>query len=704
MYHLDEDQTKAVSAAEGPVLVLAGAGSGKTRVLTHRIAFLINQMGYEPREICALTFTNKAAKEMRERIIGILQSSGKSIHAEDLDVTTFHSMAFRLMKRHATELGFSSNLTIYDAQDQQRLVRDVGREMGLDDTQADYRGLVGYFARLKERIFDREVEPNEIKHFELYQAYQKRLKASNAIDFADMLRGWHALLVKRKPVWRYILVDEFQDTNALQLAILKRLCVDHQNIFVVGDEDQSIYKFRGAVIENIINFDALFPKVEIIRLRHNYRSSQQIVDAASHVINHNGRRVAEKQMIALNKGGDLIEVVKVPSDIDEAQSVVSSIRRAQSQGASENEMAIFYRTHSQSRVVEDALRSANLPYRVYGGLRFYDRAEIKNVLAYFKLAVNPIDEVALKRIINVPARGIGKLSLERCVHHASQLGCPLFEVLKDHLVSVGLSARAQAAIQKFIAMVSQWQQPFNGSLSERVHRIILDSGYEIALAGAETPETQIRLDNISELRNAVSEFEHQVPDGSLSDFLDSLHLTQENVSKQETGDTISLMTCHAAKGLEFDWVFLLGCEEGIFPLSNPTSDQIEDTEEERRLFYVAMTRARKHLCLTSAYRRRRHGFYQCNAPSRFLFEIPESYTKVTDVMAEDILSASRESSSDYHYEYEDQSVTGQWVTHPVFGEGKIIGVEDNNQRYKIRFKKVGVKRISASFASHMQMD
>lgn len=734
--HLDPDQWRAVSTRSSRVLVLAGAGSGKTRVLTERIVFLIKQGVFPPDRICALTFTNKAAREMHRRIVSALISLGCTIDPQSLVMTTFHSLGLRLIKEFAGVLGLEGQQTIYDEQDQVALIKRICQEKGLNSEEVDAKLLAGYFARAKERYFD-AFDRKMIRYFDVFEAYQEALASNRAMDFADMLLGWYRLL-SESPVsetlqrrWDCILVDEFQDTNALQFSILKKLAQGAQHLFVVGDEDQSIYKFRGAVVENILGFDRQFQDVEVIQLKRNYRSTQCIVKAAQHVINRNQSRRLSKEMMSVGARGDPIEMLQLGTDRDEAQVVVDRLLDHVSKGRRLTDIAVFYRTHSMSRLFEEALRRSSVPYRVFGGVRFYERSEVKDVLAYLKLIVNPFDSIALKRIINKPNRKIGRVSLDRCEGFAKSRDMPLFSVIEQLVDDVGLSTQAQKGCKTLVAIIKKHAACSGGSLSDQVAGLLDDIGYESFLEARFADEAVAKIENVNELKNAIMEFEELTPDATIAAFLESLHLDQDFLQETSMHDgSVSLMTCHSAKGLEFPVVFLVGCEETLFPHHWKSSEvglEAEDVEEERRLFYVAMTRAKQWLTLSYVQIRKVFGQDSWRKPSRFLMEVPKPYMVFRDLVARDArgladlgpsvgenhgfvadaLNTQSHRSGEFHYDYDcgEANELGQWVKHPVFGRGQIVEVEGQGEtkRYRVRFKGYGVKRLSAGFASLIRM-
>jgi DNA helicase-2/ATP-dependent DNA helicase PcrA len=734
--HLDEDQLKAVQAPMGPLLILAGAGSGKTRVLTERIVYLIRSVGLLPHRICALTFTHKAAKEMQTRILGALSRAGSGVPDRSLSITTFHSLALKLVKEFHSELGYQSNVSIYDTLDQVHLLKDICHRKGWDTDRMDVKGLVSQFSSVKESQFV-GLDPDKLENGELFVAYQQALKEHNAVDFADMLVLLYQLLnhpdhgseIQKR--WDYVLVDEFQDTNAIQFAILKRLTQSHGNVFVVGDEDQSIYKFRGAVIENILGFDSRFSGVKVIPLRFNYRSTRSIVGAAQFLINHNQTRKHAKAMIPMLSQGEPVGVLEHPTDRDEASYIVRAICDEALRGGNLSEVAVFYRTHSLSRLFEDMLRKFAIPYRVFGSLRFYERAEIKDMLAYCKCVINPSDGVALKRILNVPPRGVGKASLHKLEQAAESRGQTFAHLLfgEADLTGLGISPKAIAGIESFRRLIQTLRAALHLPLEEWFELFLEESKYGDFLSSQPSPDAAFRVENVKEFKQALIDFKASVDTPSLSGFLEALHLDQDvltEASGMQPQKYVSLMTCHAAKGLEFSRVYVVGCEEGYFPLIHDVHGMFtsEQLEEERRLFYVAMTRAKEHLVLSCVHLRKRYGMDQPQFPSRFLRELPREGVRwinlASDLSRRDPIprgfsrlgsfpGQSPSSSSpplEMRYEYEPEEreplsgpKVGEWIQHPSFGKGQVLEIESSSsgRRLKIRFVQAGIKRIAASF-------
>ncbi len=635
---LNEQQREAVTSTEGPLLVLAGAGSGKTRVIAHRIAYLAASRGVEPRHILAVTFTNKAAEEMRKRVHQLL--AGMELGGAPL-ISTFHSLCVRILRRdiQALEEGYSRAFTIYDQDDSVRLVKNCLKDLGLDDRQLTPRGVQAAISAAKNRGEDVEaytaraeyVDERRASIARVFRLYEERLHRNNALDFDDLLIKTVRLLRKAGEVrdeynerFRYILVDEYQDTNSLQFALVSLLTERQQNICVVGDPDQSIYRWRGADITNILNFEKHFPSAKIIRLEENYRSTQKILDVASAIIRHNVER-KEKNLWTRNPGGEFVRYFQARDAEMEARFVASTIEKHR---AVEPDIraAVLYRTNSQSRVFEEAMRRADLSYNIVGGFSFYERMEVRDVIAYLKLALNPHDSIALQRIINSPPRGIGTLTLDEIESRARELGVSFWEAISDLIQDERrLSPRAIAALKQFQAIIKGLSGKAAGSaaksspVSDLVKAAIFDTGYENALKAENTDEAEARLENLQELVNAAVDYDEQGAEG-LREFIDHSALVSDQ-DQYKRDVPVTLMTAHSAKGLEFPLVFIVGLEDGLFPHSRSLSDS-SDIEEERRLCYVAMTRAEKYLYVTHAVKRRVFGEELASEPSQFLNEMP----------------------------------------------------------------------------------
>jgi len=651
---LNQQQREAVTSGDGPLLILAGAGSGKTRVIAHRIAYLIAERGVWPRNILAVTFTNKAAEEMRNRV-------GKLL--EDLEIgsmpliSTFHSLCVRILRRdiEALNAGYTRSFTIYDQDDTVRLTRNCTRELGLDDKQLAPRSVQAAISAAKNRGDDAEafsakaqyVDERRASIARVFQLYEERLRKNNALDFDDLLIKTVRLLRDVPEVreryndrFKYLLVDEYQDTNQLQFGLIRLLTEQQQNICVVGDPDQSIYRWRGADIGNILKFEEHFPSAKVIRLEENYRSTQNILDLASGVIKHNVER-KEKALWTQNPAGEKIRYYQALDAEMEARFVAAKIEEHRRADAGIR-AAVLYRTNSQSRVFEESMRRAGLAYNIVGGFSFYERMEVRDIIAYLKLAMNPHDSIALQRIINTPPRGIGKMTLDEIETRAREFGISYWSAISDLIEDERqLSARAAAALANFqrvvnglAAKVQQVTQGAEGDdnedaghktvesaspVSDLVKAAILDTGYENALKSENNEEAEARLENLQELVNAAVDYDEQGAQG-LIDFIDHSALVADT-DQYKADVAVTLMTAHSAKGLEFPLVFIVGLEDGLFPHSRSLSDA-SDIEEERRLCYVAMTRAERFLYVTHAVKRRVYGEELASEPSQFLNEMP----------------------------------------------------------------------------------
>jgi len=745
---LNPEQREAVLKTEGPLLILAGAGSGKTRVIAHRIAHLVSDGLTEPDRILAVTFTNKAAGEMRSRVEALLGTDCRSMW-----VSTFHALCARLLRREAPQIGLSRDFVIYDSSDQMTLMKHVLREAGLDGTLQP-RVVLSRISHAKNRMEAADGIPGawtsrDEQVSKLFASYTKALKEANALDFDDLLLKTVELFEQSASVreryskkFRYVMVDEYQDTNRPQYLLIRHLAT-HHNLCVVGDPDQSIYKWRGADLRNILDFEHDFPEVATVRLERNYRSTQVILDAASAVIANNRNR-KDKRLYTERSGGAKILYYRAGDDLDEAEFVSRTSRMALHEDP-ENTVAILYRTNSQSRTLEDALRRAGTPYRIIGGVRFYERKEVKDALAYLRLILNPHDDVSFRRVVNVPARGVGKgvmesleaipLPAETDAHTLSPLLAELHpRASNDSLWSRLLHGidrrllpnRSLASLTAFRDLILNLaaiaaEEPVSLALGKVLDR----SGYLQDLRDERSEEAEGRIENLLELVSAAREYESRNPEPSLGGFVDQLSLLSD--VDEEAGAKnarVVMLTMHSAKGLEFPIVVISGLEEGLFPHSRSSDDEVE-LEEERRLCYVAITRAQRRLVLTSAARRRVFGDYQSTEPSRFVDEIPaELIEEVPSSFARSFLTPppsyaqfrdarrggsyrgrAREEPEVYAYEDEDQSLPremklGAKVRHPTFGVGTILSVEplDDDTKLVVRFLSVGQKTLRARFA------
>ncbi|MEH7299213.1 MULTISPECIES: DNA helicase PcrA [Neobacillus] len=630
---LNPEQQNAVKATDGPLLLMAGAGSGKTRVLTHRIGYLIVEKRVNPYNILAITFTNKAAREMKERIGKMMGGA-----AEEIWISTFHSMCVRILRRDIDRMGFNRNFTILDTTDQQSVVKGILKEKNIDPKKFDPRAILGSISSAKNELID----PEEFKktaggYFEqvvsdVYEEYQKRLRKNQALDFDDLIMMTIQLFTRVPEVlefyqrkFQYIHVDEYQDTNRAQYMLVKLLANRFKNLCVVGDSDQSIYKWRGADIANILSFEKDYPNATVILLEQNYRSTKRILLAANKVIENNMNRRA-KNLWTENPEGNKLVYFRADSEQGEAQFVAGKIKElTRDQNVKLSDIAILYRTNAQSRVMEEVLLKSNIEYSIVGGIKFYDRKEIKDMLAYLRLISNPDDDISLQRVINVPKRGIGSTSLDKIADFAAMHDLSLYQAL-DSIELIGLSPKITKAAREFRDLIKNYtnMQEFL-SVTELVEEILDKTGYREMLKAEKSLEAQSRLENLEELLSVTKNFEDSSEDRSLVAFLTDLALVADIDSLDEDGekaDTITLMTLHSAKGLEFPVVFLIGLEEGVFPHSRSLMEEAE-MEEERRLAYVGITRAEKSLFITNAQMRTLFGRTNMNPASRFIAEIPE---------------------------------------------------------------------------------
>lgn len=627
---LNPKQKEAVLHTDGPLLILAGAGSGKTRVLTHRIAYLIDECGVNPWNIMAITFTNKAAGEMRERVDNLV-----GFGAESIWVSTFHSSCVRILRRHIENLGYTTSFSIYDSDDQKTLMRQVFKTLDIDTKQFKERSVLAAISSAKDKLITPEEfllnaggDFREKKTGEIYKEYQKQLKKNNALDFDDLIVKTVELFQNNPQIldyyqerFRYIMVDEYQDTNMAQFKLVSLLASKYRNLCVVGDDDQSIYRFRGADIQNILSFENTFPGTMVIKLEQNYRSTQNILDAANEVIRHNfGRK--DKTLWTANGEGDKILFKQFDTAKDEADFVVRQIRDS---GYSYQDQAVLYRTNAQSRLLEERCIFYNVPYRLVGGVNFYQRKEIKDILAYLKTIANGVDDLSVIRIINVPKRGIGTTTIGRVTAFASEHSMSFYDTLKEAKQIPGIGKAAEK-ISRFIAQMEAFRAMAYSeeySMKDLIDHILEDTGYEEELQEEGEIEAQTRLENIEELINKAAAYEEDSEHPTLDEFLEQVALVADIDNVDDTEDRVTLMTLHSAKGLEFPKVYLVGMEDGLFPgmMSIMSGDKTE-MEEERRLCYVGITRAKKELVLTAARQRMINGETRWSKPSRFINEIP----------------------------------------------------------------------------------
>ncbi|MEK7727135.1 MAG: UvrD-helicase domain-containing protein [candidate division KSB1 bacterium] len=726
MLALNDEQRAAVDCNAGPVLVLAGAGSGKTRVLTHRIAYVIEHDGIAPEKILAVTFTNKASQEMRERVSRLLNLPLAHPHtSKGLWVGTFHSICTRILRADADRLGFSKQFSIYDSEDQTALLRRVLEELSIPTDQVAPAYARHCISRAKnafqlpQQYAATASHPQQDLLAKVYALYQRRLAENNAMDFDDLLlyplelfRRYPEVLAHYHQRFQYFLVDEFQDTNRVQYFWLKALAGSSRNLFVVGDDDQSIYRWRGADLRNILEFEADYADCQIFRLEQNYRSTRNILEAAHSVIVNNKARM-DKKLWTQREDGERVQVLAAASGFHEAQIVFEKISGAftyngdgRHYNRSFRDFAVLYRTNAQSRLLEDAFRRNGIPYIIVGGLRFYERKEVKDILAYLRVVANPADSVSLLRIINFPLRGIGDVTIKKLEQHAREQNLPLFEALGQAHGLTALSASLREKVAGFHAFIKKYiDLKSKLSLSEWCNALVDDTSI-IALLKKEA--AQERIDNIRELLDAINEFARENPGATIDGFLELVALITDYDQWDDKGNAVTLMTLHSAKGLEFPVVFLTGLEEGLFPLLRQ-DDNDSDLEEERRLFYVGATRAKEKLYLTFAHERARFG-NEANAalPSRFLAELHSDFIEQAAMKR----TRAQESAPTYEPDvsmpvYEDESQetgmirTGRWVLHSSFGRGRIITVEGKGEKMKVTvdFEDRGEKKIVVKYGN-----
>lgn len=714
--NLNPPQLQAVKETEGPLIIFAGAGSGKTRVLVHRIAYMIEEQGVAPWSIFAVTFTNRAAAEMRERVEKLLGPKASSVW-----ISTFHSAGVKILRRYGSRIGLSEQFAIYDDANQMTLVKECFNELNLNPKVFNPRNVLACINQAKNKLLAPESYPTDDFFSEkvaaIYELYQKKLQKNEAIDFGDLLslpvqlfQKHPDLLAEFQKKIGYFLVDEYQDTNHAQYVLVKLLSSVSRNLCVVGDDDQSIYRWRGANIQNILNFEKDFPDALVIKLEQNYRSTKNILQAAHAVVKRLVDR-REKELWTENERGENISYHTSLSDLEEAKYVVSEIQKQKESGVAYKDQAIFYRTNAQSRVFEDELRRNKIPYIIYGGMKFYDRAEIKDLISYLCILVNPVDDIRLKRIINTPARGIGKTTLDKLSLFASQHAISLWEAL-NMAARVSLSRGAVNKINLFLRLMNHLKnEMLQHKASEFLPILAEESGYLKSLQAEATLEAQSRVENIEELVNVLAEFENQNDQFTLNDFLDQVALVSEVETQEDRENSLTLMTLHLAKGLEFDHVYYVGLEEGISPHVRSMDDE-EEMAEERRLAYVGITRARKKLVLSNAVKRKVFGQDQMNLSSRFLDDIPTSLIDrseqkqnfSTDFSA---LSSRKEKSffdsSPVRVKSKDDSPfqVGAKVKHPIFGLGTVKNCEgeDLKRKVTVHFQNAGIKKLIAQFSN-----
>jgi DNA helicase-2/ATP-dependent DNA helicase PcrA len=744
--NLNEVQRQAVIQTDGPVMILAGAGSGKTRTLVTRISYLLNEKNLSPHQLLALTFSNKAAREMRERIA---QDVDLDIGA--LQITTFHAFCAKLLRSEANHLGLSRNFTIYDDSESKAIVKSLLDRRGISTKEISPYDILNYIDGLKNNGYyvGRVVKVGqatlchpEDEFYEYVSEYESELSRANAIDFGGLITAVIQLFEKFPEVldryqarFKYVLVDEYQDTNRAQFELICMLCGKHRNICVVGDEDQSIYSWRGADIRNILDFEKVFPDVTVLKLEQNYRSSKTIIEAASCVIERNTMRKG-KQMWTDNPDGDAVHIVECFNDRDEAEFVAKETHKLHLAGVDYKEMAVFYRSNAQARLIEDALRKYKIHYRVIGGVRFYERKEIKDILAYLRLVINPKDSLALSRIINIPARGIGATSLRKLETEAINANTSLWDIVEkitdDHAeyAHVKLSAKIKSALSEFVNLINELKilEANKTRPSTIYEKALHESGYYGFLKANKDFETLARLENLDELLNAITQFEEMNSVPTLTGFLETITLDTSNESEDKTENKsgeVSLMTVHGAKGLEFSHAFLVGAEENVFPSYRSVEAGDMSMEEERRLFYVAMTRAMEKLYITFAQGRMLFGQLKFNGPSRFIDEIPDKLFSWIKMKGEGNTfsqgynhnnNSDNNEKSYYSQEtnYDDGEVVyqvresfhkakfpkGSKVNHSLYGTGVVLESDGNGAEEKvmIKFNDGNRKKFMVKFA------
>ncbi len=726
---LNKNQLEAVTHNKGPLLVIAGAGSGKTRVLTHRIAYLIAECDVKPWNIIAITFTNKAAKEMKTRIENIVGEGAK-----DIWIGTFHSMCVRILRREITKIGYGSDFAIYDTADTKVVIKECIKDLDLNDKLYSDKYLLNEIGRAKNDMMDEEKYLNLYasdyrlsKVSEVYKLYQSKLKKNNALDFDDIINLTIKIFTESKETldyysekFKYVLVDEYQDTNKAQDLLIMMLSSKYNNLFVVGDDQQSIYKFRGADIQNILNFEKNFDNTKVVKLEQNYRSTKNILNVANCVIKNNTSNVPKK-LWTENDDGKKPKIFSADNDYDEANYVISQINSLKREEYyKHSDFAILYRTNAQSRVFEDVLMREGLPYKVIGGLKFYERKEIKDIIAYLRLIHNQNDDVSFKRIINEPKRGIGKTSLDAVEEYAKFNGISMYDVAKN--IDKYVATRANANFKDFVKIIENLKSQ-EYKIADLTEEVLKQTGYMEALENEKTDEADNRIENIGQFITTAIEFENEEADNTLTNFLENLALVTDLDSVSNDQDSILLMTLHTAKGLEFPVVFLVGMEEGLFP-SYKSIGETDELEEERRLCYVGMTRAKEYLFLTCAKYRTIFGNTSYSTNSRFIDEIPKEFLdgevkkKEKKSFEEDYdidIPAFKEPKIAFNYRTAESFLkkviandavdltkfrVGLEVIHKKFGPGVIVNVEpeDDDLKVEINFEKAGIKRLMAKFA------
>ncbi|PKM49206.1 MAG: DNA helicase PcrA [Firmicutes bacterium HGW-Firmicutes-7] len=728
---LNPMQKDAVLSAEGPLLILAGAGSGKTRVLTHRIAYLIEEKHVNPWNIMAITFTNKAAKEMRERVDHLIGEGGQQVW-----VSTFHSSCVRILRKYCDKIGFDRFFTIYDTDDSKKIVRECMKQLSIDPKQYKESALLSAINGAKNDLIPPHLYAINTKgdfrkesYAKVYTLYQEKLKKCNALDFGDLLVKTVELFMAHPDVlktyqnqFKYIMVDEYQDTNGVQFELINQLAKEHHNLCVVGDDDQSIYKFRGADISNILDFEKTYPKAKVIKLEQNYRSTGNILEAANQVILNNvGRK--SKKLWTEKEDGEKITFKRLPSEKEEALYVAEHILKGVKTGMGYKDFALLYRTNAQSRILEESLVRLNIPYKIVGGTSFYQRKEIKDVLAYLKIIANGTDNLAVKRIINVPRRGIGDTTIDKVDQYANKNDLSFFKALLEVSFIPDLT-RAEKKITDFFQMILSFRSQLEtGSLVELLNVVLEKTGYRKELIIEDTDEAKDRLSNIDELVSKLTDYEANEEEPSLNGFLEEVSLIADVDQYDQNTDVVVLMTLHSAKGLEFPYVFMTGLEEGLFPsFMTISSGSEEDLEEERRLCYVGITRAEQKLWITCASSRMTNGQTMANPVSRFIREIPSDIIQKDEVVSSKVVSNvpfSYARKNNAFFTNQPYQITktakttlpihasaaidygvGDLVLHKQFGLGQVKNIEHGGKDYQVTvdFPSVGVKKLFAGLA------
>ena len=713
---LNKIQKAAVEANDGPILIFAGAGSGKTRVLTHKMYFLINKGLYKPENILSVTFTNKAAKEMKERVMGLLKK-------DDLPITigTFHSVFARVLRVEAKHLKISPHFAIYDVQDQLDLLKVILKEKNITKDQVTPNQARNQISYLKNKMIMPEAQSRkartiiEKKIVEIYSSYQKALRENDALDFDDLLLlpielfdQNPKILAKYQRKWKYILVDEYQDTNRPQFYLLTKLAQKNEQICVVGDDDQSIYGWRGADVTNILDFEKFFPSCRIFTLEKNYRSTQQILDAATAVVTHNDQR-AKKELIAENGEGELLGLFETRDELEEADAIISALEKEiKLNKRTFSDFAVLYRTNAQSRALEDSFRRMGIPYNLVGSIRFYNRKEVKDVIAYLRLVINLRDTVSLRRIVNFPPRGIGMKTMDKCVSQANADNIELFEVLKS-ADKLPIRGKQSESLVKFYKLIKKYYGLRNKlSASELSRSLIDEAGILNQFKNSKDEESKERYDNVVELLNSIDEFCSRKSDVQLSDFLEEVSLLSDIDHWNDSDNRVTLMTVHSSKGLEFPVVFISGLDDGLFPLYQSIEDK-KELEEERRLFYVALTRAQERVFLLYATNRRRMGGENIvGMPSRFIGEIPPEFLdriEFQSALTRRVVGGTLQKRTKIEITrtvttFDDFKV-GDMVEHSIFGIGKIMVLSGTgeNQRVGVIFKDGTKKKLIVKYAN-----